>query len=379
MGAVKQASHINVDYEQLSSDAVRQLHEKFLSGIEAKAKKAVSADAADTEPLLDSLKGLLIASARRGIDIKPAELAELAGARQEVIEARTEKILDNLHIRCPQKRFPSPRLSEKNEQQVAGAAKARTDAPAVQEAFGAADRIYLRLKDGAGAEPSEAQKRVAAALPEGYKIIDYSKGLATDAAGKQQFKIGKLLKNNPEILTVFTNDSSRTMDSLLVVVSRNPIDIATMSTGRAWGSCMGPGSALTWKYVPRHVKSGSLIAYLISGRDPDITSPLSRILITPYNKVQRKRGFLSAIARWVFRRGKAKAPRAEQQQIFVPFNSIGLHNDAFSAAVEKFVEETLNEGKHGKFKPVKGAYKLDVLTQHKLSIKRKKTAAPALA
>jgi hypothetical protein len=375
MSAAQPHSNVSVDYEQLSVDTVRQLHEKFVSGIEAKARKAVPEDATDPELLFDSLENFLIASVRKGIDVKPADLAELARSGKTNVDARTEEVKNQLHIRCPQRRFPSPQLLGKHKQQVARAAANRNDPPAVQEAFGDADRIYLRLKDGADAEPSETQKKIAEALPAGYRITDYSKGFATDAAGKQQFKIGRLLKNNQELLTAFINDSSRTMDSLLVVISRQPADIATMSTGRPWGSCMGPGSALTWKYVPRTVKNGSLIAYLVSGKDPDITSPLSRILITRYNKV-RKKHRLRDIFRKIFRR--PRAPQEEQQQIFVPFNSIGIRNPAFSAAVEKFVEETLNEGKQGKFKPVKGAYKIDAMLEKKTTVRREqKTAAPA--
>jgi hypothetical protein len=144
------------------------------------------------------------------------------------------------------------------------------------------------------------------------------------------------------------DDSSRTRGNLLFVISRNTADIASMTTGRAWRSCLGSGGG-NWEYVPKTIQAGSLIAYMISEKDPDILNPLARILIRPFH--EEAEGQLTSMAQKTFGR--------DLQQIFVAGKTYGLSSDTFSAAVKQFAEEKLNRGKEGKFRLAEGLYEDD--------------------
>ena len=339
------------DYEVLSHDTVKQMHQRFMDVLEEKAKKIIPEDIEDPASIMDSLKTLLIACARKSIVIGADDLAEIARTGIEEIDRRTSLANLSVHAKSPTaSEYPSPALFPDQEQSVALAAKERKDTPAVLDVFDQEDRIYLRLKGEVGTPVSDTFRKIARYLGDrGYSITDYSKGYATDSAGKQQFKIGKLLKDNSELYQGFMDDSTRTLSTMFAVISRNATDIANMSTGRAWSSCMGSGG-FNWRYVPKDIQAGSLVAYMVSEKDPDIVNPLARILIKPFDEVQKKTGPLTSAARKVFKKRKVS------QQIFIPDKAYGIHNDFFSATVTKFVEDNLNAGKSGKFKLAKGLY-----------------------
>ena len=61
------------------------------------------------------------------------------------------------------------------------------------------------------------------------------------------------------------------------------MDIALMSTGRDWTSCMELDKGSHHKSVYCEVKEGGLIAYLIRGDDKDIKKPLARVLIRRFD------------------------------------------------------------------------------------------------
>ncbi len=353
MTAGKQAA-----YTAVSQETVQEMHQKFQKGLEAKARKALPQDAVDPEGLVDSLKALLIEATRKGMTFKAEELSELAAQGVEAVDLKREKVEASLHVRDPKwSRYRSPRLSARQERQIAEAAAERHDDALVERVFAGKDRIYLHLNGAT--DVTETQKNIASWLEtKGYSITDYNKGYATDAAGKQQFKIGKLLKDEEALYKSFTEDSSRGLDNLLVVLSRNPMDIARMSTGHPWASCMGSGG-INWRFVPRDVKKGSMIAYLVSEKDPDIVSPLARILIKPFS--EEKSG-LAGIAERFF--GGVKAERkAKPRQIFVSYASFGLHNQAFKTAVNDFLEANFNRGITGEFWLVSGLYR-DLKKRH---------------
>jgi hypothetical protein len=157
------------------------------------------------------------------------------------------------------------------------------------------------------------------------------------------------LKDDAVLYQRFMDDSTRTHGNLLFVISRNTADIASMSTGRAWRSCLGSGGG-NWEYVPKTIQAGSLIAYMISEKDPDILNPLARILLRPFHK-EEEAGELTSAAREAFGR--------EFQQIFVAGKTYGLCSDTFSAAMGQFAEEKLNQGKEGKFRLAEGLYEAD--------------------
>lgn len=104
--------------------------------------------------------------------------------------------------------------------------------------------------------------------------------------GKRVMKIGKLLKDNPELQRKFNNDPKRetsTKKDLTVCISRHPYDVAGMSTDRGWTSCMDLnkyGSQRT--YVLQDVKHGTLVAYLINDDDRNLKNPIGCIAIKPF-------------------------------------------------------------------------------------------------
>jgi len=158
--------------------------------------------------------------------------------------------------------------------------------------FKGKSRIYAPLEDqpsSSGEEISSTQKELQTAISDlGYEIDDYKRGLAKKSSDpSKKIKIGKLIKDK-ELLNKFANDpiraATRQAAPLEVVFSRDPIDIAGMSTGRGWVSCMDldDGPTVTNKYIPADIKNGAIIAYLIRENDKNIDNPLGRILIKPY-------------------------------------------------------------------------------------------------
>jgi hypothetical protein len=87
------------------------------------------------------------------------------------------------------------------------------------------------------------------------------------------------------------NDSNKI--NLSVVISRNPYDIAGMSTDRRWTSCMKlpnddpsiyPGGAYH-QHLVHDIELGTLVAYLIEPIDKNIDRPYARIAIKPYQNI----------------------------------------------------------------------------------------------
>lgn len=143
----------------------------------------------------------------------------------------------------------------------------------------------------------------------GYDVFDYKKGLAVKSGEtKNPTSIGKVLQrtNAPQSLkTTYEKDPNRQgLDSRAkIVISRNPIHVAGMSTHQNWESCqtLGGGGKYTdehgqeknlnkqevgseRKYVSGDIAAGSHIAYLVHHED-DVNkhyAPISRILLKPY-------------------------------------------------------------------------------------------------
>ena len=140
--------------------------------------------------------------------------------------------------------------------------------------------------------------------------------------GKNQYRIGKviqlLLKNgikrihlnnpqaDPKALSTIISNFRSTMENILkqfnesefrkikntsdleVVISQDVHDVAKMSTGRSWTSCMALGRGSHHQDVYCEVESGALIAYLIRRNDKDIETPLARLLIRRYSSDEGK-------------------------------------------------------------------------------------------
>lgn len=324
------------EFEILSEEEVAQLHRNFEAALRQKAAEAWPAGG----QLADKLVGLLRAAARKGREIKPEELARLAQGGDKAVQKRLAELGEALHAKAPKEQeYPSPGLSEEQQHEVEQAALVRREAPAIEALFGARERLYLRPK---GEGVTATQREVAAYLAQqGYQVTDYVGGYATDASGKQQYKIGRLLKGADTLAERFERDPKRTMAGHLIVVSRNADDIANMSTARPWASCTGSGG-FNWRYVPRDIEKGALIAYLVSENDPDILSPRARERILPF---ARSRGFSTGLSD-LFR---SKAQRAAAPMAFYPNTSYGLGNQVFRETVMSFVE-ALNENVRGKYR-----------------------------
>jgi hypothetical protein len=153
----------------------------------------------------------------------------------------------------------------------------------------------------------------------GYQLVDYRLGHACPVGmPKKIFRISKILpiaeledKSNiendyyvhkklsdykyQEILAAtanyfnnltnsFQNDPNRVQQtSFYVMISMDPHDVASMSTGRGWTSCMNLAGGAHSSDIYREVKNGGFVAYLIRSDDKEIKRPLARIHIRRFD------------------------------------------------------------------------------------------------
>lgn len=327
----------------LSAQAVAALQGRFRARMDDTVARVMKDAGVEQHPqaaeIKNALGGLLVACAQ-GKDAPPPE-KDLAGGLTGA------KPLD--YIAAMRAIFASkPAFSADVETQIARAAQSRTEGAQLDRIFDGQDRLYLKLAQAA----NPVQDAVAAALSEdGYTLSDYKKGYATDGAGKQQFRIGKLLQNiRPDLLDAYTNDTSRTADKLLVVISRKADDIARMSVNRGWLSCMTQQGG-KFDRIYDDIKQGALIAYLVRERDPEIYDPLARILIKPYEKAG------IPVARTLARSfGLAAAPDMGDIA-YLAHRPYGLKSAEFTQTVQRFVADTLNAGHSGRYQLLPRLYR----------------------
>ena len=131
-----------------------------------------------------------------------------------------------------------------------------------------------------------------------YEIVDYGRGICkkipveNEKLDTREYKIGRVLSRfnaDSTIQKYFENgitreNSKQSSSTLIITISRLPYDVASMSTGRGWSSCMNMGDGCNSKYVLNDVKYGTHIAYLHLKTDMDIKKPISRILLKPFRK-----------------------------------------------------------------------------------------------
>lgn len=153
------------------------------------------------------------------------------------------------------------------------------------------DRISIPLEHPEENEIAQPHPDVLSHLEKhGYKIADYKAGLATDQYGRN-VKIGKALQRTAapkETFDKFTQDPSRkgakaVSSGLHVVVSRHPHDVAAMSTGQGWTSCMNMKGGENCHYLQPEVEAGTHVAYLAHESDPHAEHPLARIALKPFH------------------------------------------------------------------------------------------------
>lgn len=192
--------------------------------------------------------------------------------------------------------------------------------------------------------PMESQS--AAAHPDvknhleqhGMQVKDYTAGTASDKYGRE-VKIGKALaktKAPSHVINTFANDSARQAKShsdLHVVVSNHPHDVAGMSTGRSWESCMTMDTGSNRDYLKHDIKAGTHVAYLTHKDDHEAKNPLARLALKPYTSKD----------------GSHSVLRPETTMY-------GTGNDAFSNTVRKFSEDHFPLKEKTSYKPHKDLY-----------------------
>ncbi len=359
-------------YEILSQDEVKKLHQNFkdklLSMLIRQLPKKIRGNRIDEVVVLDAGCDLVITAMRYGDELRPKEFGELMNEGPEALRRRKAEI----------ETLGSP-FTPYQQLRIDNAAATRKESPEVSAVFGEQDRIYLRIKD---TMPSPLENLVMAKLEEkGYRLLDYKAGYATDAAGKQKFRIGKLLADDPDMMRLFSQDPFRVTEPI-IVLSRNADDIARMSADRGWDSCMSPDApeAKFTDHVPEDIRQGAVIAYLITPDDPHIHDPLARIMIKPYREIHDggelfdpdfandhplRAGFLKAIGKVAsFPLLPFLKPRA---RIFMAGNPYGIGTPGFEKSLRDFIEDNFNRNKAGKFEMSPGLY----LDEQPLRIERK--------
>ena len=252
--------------------------------------------------------------------------------------------------------------------------KARIDAQprsfAFKHLFAGADqngRIFLPF---ASDDMSDEDKKVVHWLgvtlaDHGYELVDIKAGYARQKGKNNLVRVGKLLdtlrykdikelerqraagevsqikydsekklteKHYEETKSEFENMTFRAGSELSIVVSMNLHDLASMSTGRGWSSCMNLQDGAHKKDVYCEVRNGGFVSYLIRKEDQDVKRPLARIHI---------------------RRFDNKSGRS----VAVPEESVyGTDKEGFLQTVRSWLEKVQGNLKPGPYKRVGGAY-----------------------
>jgi len=195
-------------------------------------------------------------------------------------------------------------------------------------------------------QTNQVDKDVEGVLSEnGYVITDYRGGYCQ--SGNRTFRIGKVLEllrkrylqdlqnkfqigkiynlerevertnlNFDSIVDSFVNSPIRAQkkeNEFLILISQNPHDVASMSTGRDWTSCMELGGGSQHQDVFCEIEKGGLVAYLINKNDLEVERPLARIHIRRFENREGKsvaipensvygnqvQGFYQSIQQWL--------------------------------------------------------------------------------
>ena len=301
----------------LAPEAVRQLYQDWREKVHQTVAAGIGARPLDpaTRKALD-LYAIKVASTRN--PLKSAEIEKLAALTAPEVMAHTQATLQKAPL-SQAKKFMAYAEDPKAHRQ-------RYD-----EIFQGQDRLYFPLLSPA--RPSVTEEAVTQQLADqGYSVVDYAAGIATDAKGKNNYRIGKLLKGTA-LADLFSDDPSRNEGRQLVVLSRHPLDIARMSTNRAWISCMAEHRN-EHRYVRQDINKGTLIAYLVSANDPNITDPHARVLLKPLID-----------------------PAQPDQVAMLVDKPQGLTTPLFEDTVHQLATQHFNHDKQGTFRLAPGLYK----------------------
>jgi hypothetical protein len=92
-------------------------------------------------------------------------------------------------------------------------------------------------------------------------------------------------KNFVDLFADAKSREGKTMEKklgLIVIFARHPYDIAGMSYGRTWRSCMHLIDGKLREFVKKDIKFGTIAVYLTKANDVTLSNPLARVLVKPY-------------------------------------------------------------------------------------------------
>ena len=102
-------------------------------------------------------------------------------------------------------------------------------------------------------------------------------------------KDGNIIEPNAKnFADLFADAIDRKMSKklgLIVIFARHPYDIAGMSYGRTWRSCMHLTDGQLRDFVKKDIENGTIAVYLTKATDEGLTNPLARVLVKPYVNV----------------------------------------------------------------------------------------------
>lgn len=208
-------------------------------------------------------------------------------------------------------------------------------------AMGEDDTIFLPLEHPDEAQHTPVHPEVAGHLAKhGYRIAsgqDYKAGYAVDPHNRQT-KIGKALVRTgatADLVNKFNNDPHRALknnEHLMVAVSRDPHQVAAMSTGRGWSSCMDMDEGINKHYLPEELRAGTHVAYLIHKNDKKIENPIARVALKPYNKQRPPKDERES------EYGVREADRENPHTILRPDRTYGEDGGALQHTVSKWTD-----------------------------------------
>ncbi len=212
--------------------------------------------------------------------------------------------------------------------------------------FQGKNRIYLPFEYKVKDDDINKIKDIVKVLQNnGYTVTNYLEGYCEKDG--RTFRIGKVLNKlgYENLLKTFNEDPNRAVQNknFLICISKHPYDIAGMSTDRGWTSCMNLEDGINKSFVLEEIKEGTIIAYLIDEKDKNINHPYGRINIKPYIK-ENEEEMVWGLANYCY--GSLLHDKAEEKSF----------SNLFKKEINKWLDNTLNYKKIGKYNIVKSIY-----------------------
>lgn len=164
-----------------------------------------------------------------------------------------------------------------------------TKSSTLDEIFQGKDRITFTLPESyKNTDPTQCGWYFSVSMvlrDNGYSLVDYIKGICEKDG--RQYKIGKILtryKASNMLINCFANSEIRNASkiNLVLTLSRNKIDVISMSTNKGWTSCMNLATGSMNYHLDHDIKHETLIAYFHKKEDENIENPTARFLLKRY-------------------------------------------------------------------------------------------------